>query len=374
MQFNKIIGQEKVKNRFIQSVINNRISHAQLITGPKGVGKLGLAIAYGQYLSCTNRNETDSCGECLSCKKYEKLIHPDLHFVFPVITSPRFSTAISDNFIAEWRLMINESAYITLNQWLSNIEAENKQGLISKHESSEIIRKLNLKSFESEYKIVIIWMPEKMNITAANKLLKMIEEPPPKTVFLLVTENENQLLKTIVSRTQIISVPRIDAKNLKSAIINLHELTEDETENIVRLSEGSIIKSKEIINSSEESKENFERFTDYMRLLYRKDILALNIWVDEIAKTGREKQKNFLKYAMLLIRNNFMLNQQSDNLAFISNDELEFSKKFFPFIKQENILEINEELNKAHYHIERNGYAKLIFFDLGLKLVTLLTK
>ena len=374
MQFNKIIGQEKVKRRFIQSVANNRVSHAQLITGTKGIGKLALAIAYGQYLSCTNRNENDSCGECLSCKKYEKLVHPDLHFVFPVITSPKFSTAISDNFIAEWRLMINNSPYITLNQWLDNIGAENKQGLISKHESSEIIRKLNLKSFEAEYKIVIIWMPEKMNLTAANKLLKMIEEPPPKTVFLLVSENENQLLKTIVSRTQIILVPRIDSMSLKSAILSQHELSENEAKNIVRLSEGSIIKAAEIINSTEESKANFEKFTDFMRLLYRKDIIELNSWVDEIAKIGREKQKSFLKYTMLLIRNNFMLNQQAEDLAFISNDELNFSKKFFPFIKPENINEINDELNLAYYHIERNGYAKLIFFDLGLKLVTLLTR
>ena len=374
MQFKDIIGQEAIKKRLIQSVAENRVSHAQLISGPNGVGKLSLAIAFGQYLSCTNRNDTDSCGECPSCKKYEKLIHPDLHFVFPVISSPKFSQAISDNYINEWRELINKSPYISLNNWLEHIGSENKQGLISTHESGQIIRKLNLKSFESEFKVMIIWLPEKMNQTAANKLLKMIEEPPPKTIFLLVSENKNQLLKTIVSRTQIIAVPRIEADSLKEALIKKYALDDTESNNIVRLAEGSYLRANEIISQNESSKENFERFTSFMRLLYKKDVIELNKWVDEIAATGREKQKTFLKYSMRLIRDNFMLNQKENDLAFVSGEESEFSIKFSPFIKAENIIEINEELNKAYFHIERNGYAKIVFFDLGLKIIVLLKK
>ena len=372
MRFKDIIGQEKTKKRLLQSVAENRVSHAQLIIGPNGVGKLSLAIAFGQYLSCTNRSDTDSCGVCPSCKKYEKLIHPDLHFVFPVFSSPKFSQAISDNFIGEWREIINSNPYISLNKWLEYIGSENKQGIISTHESGQIIKKLNLKAFESEYKVMIIWMPEKMNQTASNKLLKMIEEPPPKTIFLLVSEDKNQLLKTIVTRTQIIAVPRIDATSLNAAIIEKYSLCDEESANIVRLSEGSYSRANEIISHNESSQENFERFTSYMRLLYQKDVISLNKWVDEIATIGREKQKSFLKYAMRLIRDNFMLNQNANELAFTSNEETEFSKKFSPFIKPENIIQINEELNTAYYHIERNGYAKIVFFDLGLKLVVLL--
>ena len=374
MQFKDIIGQESIKKRLIQSVVENRVSHAQLMIGPNGVGKLALAIAFGQYLSCTNRNDNDSCGVCPSCKKYEKLIHPDLHFVFPVISSPKFSQAVSDNYISEWRELINKNPYISLNGWLEYIGSENKQGLISTHESGQIIKKLNLKSFESEYKIMIIWMPEKMNQTASNKLLKMIEEPPPKTIFLLVSENKNQLLKTIVSRTQIIAVPRIDSESLQNALISKHDLNNEESSNIVRLSEGSYLRAIEIISHNESSKENFERFTSFMRLSYQKDVIELNKWVDDIAGIGREKQKSFLKYSMRFIRDNFMLNRKEDNLAFTSNEETEFSKKFSPFIKPENIFQINEELNTAYYHIVRNGYAKIIFFDLGLKLIIQLKK
>ncbi len=372
MRFKDIIGQEKIKKRLLQSVAENRVSHAQLIIGPNGVGKLSLAIAFGQYLSCTNRSDTDSCGLCPSCKKYEKLIHPDLHFVFPVFSSPKFSQAISDNFINEWREIINSNPYISLNKWLEYIGSENKQGIISTHESGQIIKKLNLKAFESEYKVMIIWMPEKMNQTASNKLLKMIEEPPPKTIFLLVSEDKNQLLKTIVSRTQIIAVPRIDTRSLKTAIIDKYSLSDEESGNIVRLSEGSYLRASEIISHNESSQENFERFTSYMRLLYQKDVISLNKWVDEIAAIGREKQKSFLKYAMRLIRDNFMLNQNANDLAFTSKEETKFSNNFSPFIKPKNIFQINEELNTAYYHIERNGYAKIVFFDLGLKLIVLL--
>ncbi len=372
MQFNKIIGQESSKQRLIKSVQENRVSHAQLFTGSTGIGKLALAIAYAQYISCTNKQPDDSCGTCLSCKKYEKLIHPDLHFVFPVISQPKFDKPVSDNFIAQWRDLLLKSPYLTIQQWLDYIGSENKQGLISKNESTEILRKLNLKSFESEYKIMIIWQPDKMNQIAANKLLKLIEEPPEKTLFLLVCENQEQLLKTIVSRTQIIAIPQIAPDPLCQHLISNFEIPDGEAQHIVNLSHGSFIEAKNHILLSEELKSNFEKFTLWMRLCYKKDVIEINNWVDEISQIGREKQKSFLDYSLRLTRESFMLNQKQNELSFLAKEENEFAGKFSPFINGQNTSKIYEALNHAHYHIERNGYAKLIFMDLSLNMIKLL--
>ncbi|MEA3445768.1 MAG: DNA polymerase III subunit delta' [Bacteroidota bacterium] len=372
MQFKKIIGQEKVKQHLIRSVKENRVSHAQLFTGASGVGKLALALAYAQYVNCTNRQENDSCGTCLSCKKMEKLIHPDLHFIFPVVSSTKHDKPVSDNYIAQWREILLLSPYITLQQWLNFIGSENKQGLISKNESSQIIRKLNLKSFESEYKVVIIWQAGKMNQVSANKLLKMIEEPPDKTLFLLVCENQEQLLKTILSRTQIISIPQIDNENLQKHLVWNFDVSEEKAQSIVKLSRGSFIEAQNQINTSEEEQFNFDNFTNWMRLCYKKDVISINNWVDEISRIGREKQKSLLAYSLIMIRESFMLNQKQDDISFLANEENDFAAKFSPFINERNTAKIYEEINKAHYHIERNGYAKLIFMDMSLNMIKLL--
>jgi DNA polymerase-3 subunit delta' len=372
MQFQKIIGQEIIKQRFIKSVKENRVSHAQLLTGPSGVGKLALAIAYAQFVNCTNRQENDSCGDCPSCKKYEKLIHPDLHFVYPVISSLKYDKPVSDNYIAQWRELILSSPYISLQQWLDFIGSENKQGLISKNESSEILRKLNLKTFEAEYKIMIIWQPDKMNQVAANKLLKLLEEPPDKTLFLLVCENQEQLLKTILSRTQIIAVPEIDAASLQHHLADNFEISEDEALSVVNLCHGSFIEAQNLIRSSERIQFNFEKFTNLMRLCYKKDVVAINSWVDEISRIGREKQKSLLEYSLRLIRESFMLNQQLNSISFLAKDEKEFASKFSPFINKRNTAKIHDELNRAHFHIERNGNAKLVFMDMSLTIIKLL--
>ncbi|MCF8371282.1 MAG: DNA polymerase III subunit delta [Bacteroidales bacterium] len=372
MQFQKIIGQEKVKQRFIRSVKENRISHAQLLTGPPGVGKLALAIAYAQFVSCTNRQENDSCGVCPSCKKYEKLIHPDLHFVFPVVSTPKFDKPVSDHYIAQWRELVLSSPYFSLQQWLDFIGSENKQGLISKNESSEILRKLYLKTFEAEYKIMIIWQPDKMNLAAANKLLKLIEEPPEKTLFLLVCEDQEQLLKTILSRTQIVAVTQIDPASLQHHLADNFEISEDEALNIVNLCHGSFLEAQNLIRSSDESRFNFENFSNLMRICYKKDVVAINAWVDEISRIGREKQKSFMEYSLRLVRESFMLNQKQDRISFLAKEEKEFASKFSPFINERNTAQIYEQLNQAHFHIERNGYAKLVFMDMSLNMIKLL--
>jgi len=218
MFFKDVIGQEEVKKRLIRSVTDERISHAQLFSGPEGTGKLALAIAYAQYISCHNRTETDSCGTCPSCHKYQKLAHPDLHFVFPVFNSPKIKNPVSDDFLKEWRELIHKNPYFNLGQWLSFIDAGNAQGLIYERESDSIYKKLNLKSFEAEFKVMIIWLPEKMHISCSNKLLKLIEEPPNKTLFLLVTENEEAVISTIRSRAQLVKIPFIDAASIKNAL------------------------------------------------------------------------------------------------------------------------------------------------------------
>lgn len=375
MQFKEIIGQETIKKRFLKMVTENRISHAQLLLGKEGCGKLGLAIAFAQYVCCTDRQDNDSCGTCPSCRKIEKLVHPDLHFVFPVVRSSKFKQPVSDNYIRQWRSLVTESPYFGFNDWLMKMGAENQQAGIFTHESQEIIRKLNLKTYESEYKIMIIWMPEKMNVVAANKLLKMIEEPPPKTLFLLVGEDSEMIINTILSRTQLVKVPRIDDQSMKTALKNRFEIAEDELNNAVNVANGNYIKALDAINRNEENKEHFMQFVQLMRMAYGRKIVSIVQWADEIGRFGREKQKRFLQYAMLQVRENYVQNKASqlkDKLVYLPKEEAAFADKFSAFINDSNITKLNEELNRAHYHIERNASGKIVFLDLSLKIVKLI--
>lgn len=369
MLFKEVIGHKEIKEKLIRTASDNRISHAQLFLGQEGSGNLAMALAYAQYISCIDRKEDDSCGVCPSCRKYAKLIHPDLHFVFPVVTTKEITKdPVSDDFIAAWRMIVIENPYLTLFQWYENIGVENKQGIISVRESNEIIRKLSMKTFESEYKVMIIWMPEKMNPPAANKLLKILEEPQGNTVFLLITESTEQFLPTILSRTQILKIPGIDEESLFLALKGKYDHTEGELRNASRLAEGSLIRAIEYIERSEETKNNFSRFVQLMRLAYSRNIVEITGWVEEISAIGREKQKNFLVNALRLIRGNYLLNMENRNLVRLSDDEMEFSERFSAFINQHNAAEITEEINKACLHIEANANPKIVFLDLALKL------
>lgn len=374
MFFRDVIGQEEIKKKLIQTVTDNRISHAQLFTGPEGSGSLALALAYAQFISCTDKKMGDSCGKCPSCNKYLKYIHPDLHFVFPVNTTEKVKKEgpVSDDFIFKWREMLLENPYPTLFQWYERIGIENKQGIINQRESSEIIRKLNLKTFESEHKIMIIWIPEKMNLTCANKLLKIIEEPFGNTIFLLITENPEQIIPTILSRTQILKIPGIDEKSLFEALKNKFQMPDEELQDVVRLSEGSYNKAVELIQGSEETELNFNRFATLMRLAYTRNFTGIFEWVEQISSLIREKQKNFLVYALRLIRENYQLNMGNTNLVKLSAREKEFAEKFSAFIHHKNASQIAEEFNKACLHIEANAYARIVFFDLALKIIKLI--
>ncbi|HOY37673.1 MAG: DNA polymerase III subunit delta [Bacteroidales bacterium] len=371
MKFQEIIGQEEVKKYLIQTVTENRVSHAQLFYGPPSSGKLALAVAYAQYICCANKSATDSCGECASCRKYAKLIHPDLHFVFPVI-SAQGKSSISDTYIESWRLNFLSNPYITLNEWLECIGAENKQGSIYAEEAREILHKLNLKTFEAEYKVMIIWLPERMNNSTANKLLKMLEEPPDKTLFVLVADNHEEILPTILSRTLPVKIPRIDNKSLSEALVSKFGINTSEAREICNMSEGNYLEAVNHINTSEELVFYFEKFVALMRQAYSRNIYDLVKWVGEIAGTGREKQKSLMEYSLRMIRGNFLINNSLPEMSFLVKRERDFSERFSAYITPNNVEKIAEAFEKAAYHIERNGNARIILTDLCFTMMALL--
>ena len=371
MLFKEIIGQQAVKERLVRSYKEGRISHAQLFLGPQGSGSLPMALAYAQFISCTNKLEDDSCGTCSSCVKYNKLVHPDLHFVYPVALSKDVKT--STDVAVEWREAFLDNPYITLFSWFEQLAAENKQAVIGTEESGEILRKLSLTTYEAEYKIMIIWQAEKMNPSAANKLLKILEEPPDKTLFLLVCENEDQLLRTIVSRTQLIKINKIKDVDLMEALVSLHGQTAEAAEKISHLADGNYAEALLLISENENAGQNLASFQKLMRASIKFDPKAVISWIEEINAGGRERQKNFLNYALHILRESAMMNYGDDSLVKLSGDEQEFVKKFSPFIHGANIERFIEELNKAHFHMERNASAKILFMDLAFKFNELLS-
>ena len=370
MLFQNIYGQETVKQTFIRSVQENRIPHALLITGPEGSGKLPLSVAYARYICCENRSETDSCGVCPSCVKFDKLIHPDLHFVFPITRSKDSVTC--DYYLEPWREIFLRQPYFSLDQWLAKTGSENGQGMIYSNESEEIIRKLNKKSYEADYKIMIIWLPEKMHLSCANKLLKILEEPPEKTLFLLVTENAEQLLTTIISRTQRIVVPSLEKEVVRKAIADRYQIEEPERSNIAHIANGNLIRAEEIIQTSTESREYFDLFTQVMRASYSRNAMEMKRWSEAMSRLGRKRQTSFLQYAQRMIRENFILNLKNSDLNYMTGDENNFSLRFAPFVNENNIFGLLSELERAERHIEQNVQAKLVFFDLALKMIMLL--
>ncbi len=370
MQFKEIIGQQAIKERLVRSVKEGRISHAQLFLGPQGSGSLAMAVGYAQFISCTNKTEDDSCGQCSSCVKYNKLIHPDLHFVYPVALSKDVKT--STGVASEWRSAFLDNPYITLFSWFEQLSAENKQAVIGVEESGEILRKLSLTTYESEYKIMVIWQAEKMNPAAANKLLKILEEPPDKTLFLLVCENEDQLLRTIVSRTQLIKINRLTDSELIDALVSNHGQTVEGAEKIAHLADGSYAEALMLVSENENAGQNLLSFQKLMRASLKFDPKGLMSWIDDLSSAGRERQKNFLNYALHIMRESVMLQYADAALVKLGADEQDFVKKFAPFIHAKNIENFIDELNKAHYHMERNANAKILFMDLAFKFNELL--
>lgn len=379
MQFRDIIGLEKEKNLLRTAVREGRIPHAQLFAGPAGVGKLALAIAYAQYIACPNRTDEDSCGVCPTCLQYAKLQHPDLHFAFPIVKCDEGDTC--DAFAEKWRSIVTESKYFDLDDWYRSMGVETKQGMIYEKESSEILRKLSLKSYGNGYKVMIIWQPEKMNTTCANKLLKLLEEPPTMTLFLLVSEHPEQLLSTIISRTQEVRIARLSEETIAQGLLTEYNwLSPEEANNVAHMANGSYLTALKQMNDSEDNQGYFEDFVALMRnawLVGQKKnydaLLKLRQWSLEMAdsKMGREKQKAFLQYAQRQVRENYIYNLHHPEMNYQTQREQEFSTKFAPFIHDGNVEKMMEELAKAEQQIGQNGNAKIIFFDLCLQMIVM---
>ena len=371
MYFKDIIGQESALAQLRSAVAEGRIPHAQLICGGEGVGKLALALAYARYLCCPHRHDGDACGECPSCKKFDKYAHPDIHFAYPVYrkSSPN---VYSDDFIDKWRTALAENPYMNLNQWMSHIGAENQQCIIYVSQSDEIIRKLTLKSSEGGYKVMIIWMAEKMNAECSNKLLKMIEEPPAQTVFLLVAENPDLLLPTIQSRVQRIPLLPLDDDTVTTALCQRFGLTDADARQIAHSSAGNWLQAMETIHLGNRAKEHIELFMTLMRKSYMRDLKGMRQWAETVAGMGREPQKNFLIYCQRMIRESFICNFHRPEINYMNTDEATFTSRFAPFVNENNIFGIMDELSEAQRHIEQNVNPKMVFFDLSLKMIMLL--
>ncbi len=369
MLFNDIIGQNNIKNHLIKSAENGRIPHAQLFVGKEGSGTLPMAIAYAQFLLCNFSENKESCN--LKC---DKLQHPDLHFAFPVTTTDKVkSHPISNLFLEEWREFINDNPYGNLFEWLNHIES-NKQPQIGVDEAEDIVKKLTLKSYEGGFKIMIIWMAEKMNNSASNKLLKLIEEPPKKTVFILIAEDDQQIIKTISSRCQAIYFPPLSENDITETLVNNEGISENEAINIAHKSEGNYCKALNLLK--EDSKELIfeEWFITWVRSAFKARgnasvINDLISWSEQIASEGREVQKQFLQYCLQFFRQALLLNYKTPDLVFFEPKTANFKlENFAPFVHSQNILDIEKELNDAQYHIERNGNSKIILLDLSIKL------
>ena len=375
MLFNQIIGQKHIKNHLQVSAENGRIPHAQLFVGKEGSGTLPMAIAYAQFLLCHSSESAEACN--LKC---EKLQHPDLHFSFPVTTNDAVKKhPVSNLFLEDWRDFIKEQPYGSLFNWLQHIGVENKQGNIGVDEAETVVKRLQLKSYEGGFKVMLIWMAEKMNIAAANKLLKLIEEPPNKTVFILITENEEQIINTIKSRCQALHFPVLSEQDIATALIERERCSESEAATIAQQAEGNYNKAVQLLNNDGADLVFEEWFVTWIRTAFKAKgnasvVQQLIEWSETIAKSGRETQKRFLEYCLQFFRQALLLNYKSDDLVFMETQTGFNLSKFAPFVHGGNILDIEKELNDAMYHIERNGNAKIILLDLSMKLTRFLHK
>lgn len=361
MLFRDIIGQDNLKTQLINCVKENRIPHALLLWGNEGCGKLALALALSQYLQCENKGDNDSCGVCPSCRLMQNIAHPDLHFAFPI--TKEGSKNICNDFMDSWRAKILESPYFSYKNWIDTISNE-KQGLIYSNESEEILRKLSHKSYSNGYKIMIIYLAEKMHETCANKLLKLIEEPPENTIFILISEQPDLIIPTIISRSQMIHVPVIKEEDLAQVVGN----------KIAHIACGNYIKAQELSKEEYSNSENLENYRQLMLCAFSKDLLVLKNWTETISSKSREYIKNFLLYSQFITRECFIAHLQNSNMNYMIDSEQLFADKFRKFLTVDNIEKIMELFNNASRDINQNVNTKIILFDLGINLMTLIKK
>lgn len=367
MTWSEVIGQEEAKERLMQMVNENRLPHALMLCGPQGAGKMALAMAFGCHLL--------DDGRASSKAMLDKLEHPDLHFTFPTIKLPSMNSdhkPVSDDFAREWHELVMEGPYFTMDQWMQAMGGENQQAIITAGESDDLVRKLSLKSSQGGYKVSIVWLPERMNIECANKLLKLIEEPPQQTVFIMVCEEPDKLLETIRSRVQRIDVKKISNEAIEQALIERRGIETEAAHRIARLANGNWLKALEELQVGSENELFLDMFVSLMRLAYQRKIKDLRKWSEQMAAMGREKQKRWLDFFLRMIRENFMYNFGREELTYMTQKEEAFAKNFARFVNEANILPINDLANKAIRDIGQNANAKIVFFDFALQMIVLL--
>ena len=382
MFFKDIPGQQEIKERLVRSVIANRVSHAQLFLGAEGSMKLPMALAYARFIMCQARvlpesenihSIGDACGTCPACRKFNSLAHPDLHFIFPVASTPSIKKPVSDLFLTNWRNLYEEkNGVFSLNDWYHAIETENKQPIINTDDCNQIIRKLSYKSYESDYKVMIIWMIEKLYHSAAPKILKILEEPPDKTVFLLIAQDQSLILNTILSRTQMIRFPRLKQNDI-SAWLEKRGVSHDQALRAALLADGNVLHALDIIENAETTQSFFENFRQWFRYCFKPQtsMNELTALCENLATTGRESQKRFLSYGLELLRQTFLARLDRTIPGYTAEEAL-FIKNLIPFVHYNNVTQYEKLFTDAIYHIERNANPKILFLDMSLKLVKLI--
>lgn len=373
MRFEEIIGQEEVKRILISEADGGRLPHALLLTGPEGCGKMPMALALARYLCCMAKpaEGEEACGTCISCRQWEQLIHPDVHFLFPIVANKARKKENCDDWMPTWRELLLKNPYFTYTDWIQQMEVENSQPVIYTRESDIIQRKLSLKSAQGGWRIVIIWLPEKMQEAGANKMLKLLEEPPAHTAFLLVSEEPQKILGTILSRVQRISMARLKDEDIINALYRMG-IDKEEGKLVAHIANGSYAKALATITTGEESSALFQQFTSLMRLAWSRKVKEMKAWSEGMADLGRERQKDFLQYAQRMIRESFTANLHQAELNYMNAEEQQFTSRFAPFVSERNALDIMNELQEAQIHIEQNVNAKMVFFDLILQLTVLI--
>jgi DNA polymerase III subunit delta' len=372
MQFQDVIGQEEVKSRLRRTFNEGRIAHAMMLLGPEGAGCLPLALAFVQYVFCPQKNELDSCGQCPSCRKIRQLQFADLHLSFPFFNKNTSGPNVCNDWLGEFRTALMDEPYMDLDLWRSQITKDNKTLQISVDEAGDIVKKLSLRSYEGGYKFQIIWLAEFLRTDTANKLLKIIEEPPAQTIFILIAAASDQILPTIMSRVQVLRVPRLDDDTIQQALI-AKQIDQTKAEGIAHYVYGDWLKANALLENENPDEQYTFQFQDWMRKCYKKDVLGLVRWAESINDLKRDDKKYFLNYAMDQVRENLMRNYTGDELTRMNKTEKEFSDKFSPFINDLNAEEMLDRLQTAYRDVDRNVNTKILFTELSFKLHYLLT-
>ena len=365
MLFKDIPGLTDIKKTLITAIKQGHVAHAQLFFGNEGGGSLAMALAYATYLNCEDKEPDDACGRCYSCTKLNKLIHPDFHQIFPVATTKKVSSnPLSENFLPDWRNFLKESPYNCLSDWLAFIGTENKQANISAEESRQVIGKLSLKAFEAQYKVLLLWLPEMLHVSAANALLKILEEPPPKTVFLLVSLQPDKVLTTIRSRTQLVQIRAFSDGEIAQVLTAAHGVEPRRAAQIAQLSDGNLNRALRLTGDSRE--DHHEMFRNWMNLCAMRKYADLVEWTEKFSKLSRDAQKNLMQYGIGMIREALVWSQQERGLVRLEGEELAFVERFSKIMTLEKAEWLYEQLNEACFHLERNGNPKIVFLDTSL--------